>query len=245
MRDVVITGRGIISPAGRGVEAAWNGVLAAESAAAVDDRLVEAGTPVTLACRVPDFDPDAEFGRGTTRRMDRYTHLALAAAADALLDAGLVDGAAFGDGLLASVDRDRVGILLGSGIGGAETWAAEYPNYLERGPGRVSPMFIPKMLSNTAAGVVSMRSGARGPNMTVNTACAAGASAIHIARDLIRHRPGRRGHGRRSRGRDHRPGGLGIRADGRPDQERRSRPRRRVPSTSTATGSSWGRAPPS
>lgn len=186
MRDVVITGRGIISPAGRGVEEAWQGVLAAKSAAAVDERLVEAGTPVTLACRVPDFDPDAEFGRGTTRRMDRYTHLALAAAADALLDAGLVDGAAFGDGLLSSVDRDRVGILLGSGIGGAETWASEYPNYLDRGPGRVSPMFIPKMLSNTAAGVVSMRSGARGPNMTVNTACAAGASAIHIARDLIR-----------------------------------------------------------
>ncbi|HKJ55698.1 MAG TPA: beta-ketoacyl-[acyl-carrier-protein] synthase family protein [Nitriliruptoraceae bacterium] len=186
MRDVVITGRGIISPAGRGVEDAWKGVLAAVSAAAVDERLVEAGTPVTLACRVPDFDPDAEFGRGTSRRMDRYTHLALAAAADALFDAGLVDGPGFGDGLVAGVERDRVGVLIGSGIGGAETWASEYPNYLDRGPGRVSPMFIPKMLSNTAAGVVSMRSGARGPNMTVNTACAAGASAIHIARDLIR-----------------------------------------------------------
>lgn len=186
MRDIVITGRGIISPAGRGVEQAWQRVLSATSAAAVDERLVEAGTPVTLACRVADFDPDAEFGRGTTRRMDRYTHLALAAAADALLDAGLVDGAAFGDGLLASVNPDRVGVLMGSGIGGAETWSAEYPNYLERGAGRVSPMFIPKMLSNTAAGVISMRSGARGPNMTVNTACAAGASAIHIARDLIR-----------------------------------------------------------
>jgi len=186
MRDVVITGRGIISPAGRGVEDAWKGVLAAVSAAAVDERLVEAGPPVTLACRVPDFDADAEFGRGTSRRMDRYTHLALAAAADALLDAGLVDGPGFGDGLVASVERDRVGVLIGSGIGGAETWASEYPNYIDRGPGRVSPMFIPKMLSNTAAGVVSMRSGARGPNMTVNTACAAGASAIHIARDLIR-----------------------------------------------------------
>lgn len=186
MRDVVITGRGIISPAGRGVEQAWQGVLSATSAAAIDERLVEAGTPVTLSCRVPDFDPDAEFGRGTTRRMDRYTHLALAAAADALLDAGLVDSPSFGEGLVADVNRDRVGVLMGSGIGGAETWSAEYPNYLERGAGRVSPMFIPKMLSNTAAGVISMRSGARGPNMTVNTACAAGASAIHIARDLIR-----------------------------------------------------------
>ena len=187
MSDIVITGRGIISPAGRGVEDAWQGILAAKSAARVDDLLVDAGTAVTLACRAPDFDPDAEFGRGTSRRLDRYTHLALVAAADALADAGLVVGeGAFGDGLVADVDRDRVGVLLGSGIGGAETWASEYPNYLERGPGRVSPMFIPKMLSNTAAGVISMRSGARGPNMTVNTACAAGASAIHLGRDLIR-----------------------------------------------------------
>jgi beta-ketoacyl-acyl-carrier-protein synthase II len=187
MSDIVITGRGIISPAGRGVEDAWQGILAAKSAARVDDLLVDVGTPVTLACRVPDFDPDAEFGRGTSRRLDRYTHLALVAAADALADAGLVAGdGPFGEGLVADVEADRVGVLLGSGIGGAETWASEYPNFIERGPGRVSPMFIPKMLSNTAAGVISMRSGARGPNMTVNTACAAGASAIHLGRDLIR-----------------------------------------------------------
>jgi 3-oxoacyl-[acyl-carrier-protein] synthase II len=76
-------------------------------------------------------------------------------------------------------------VLLGSGIGGAETWQDEYPRYLDKGPGRVSPMFVPKMLSNTAAGTVAIRTGARGPNLTVNTACAAGASAIHVARDLI------------------------------------------------------------
>jgi 3-oxoacyl-[acyl-carrier-protein] synthase II len=75
---------------------------------------------------------------------------------------------------------------MGSGIGGAETWAEEYPRYLAKGPGRVSPMFVPKMLSNTAAGTIAIRSGARGPNMTVNTACAAGASAIHLGRDLLR-----------------------------------------------------------
>ncbi|MBY5164209.1 beta-ketoacyl-[acyl-carrier-protein] synthase family protein [Salsipaludibacter albus] len=189
MTDVVITGRGIICPAGRGVADAWQGILSAKSAAAPHPTFTTDDTPVTLVCQAPEFDPDAEFGRGTSRRLDRYTHLAMVAAAEALADAGLLadgDDAAFGGGLVDEVDRDRVGMLLGSGIGGAETWASEYPNYLERGPRRVSPMFIPKMLSNTAAGVLSMRSGARGPNMTVNTACAAGASAMHIGRDLIR-----------------------------------------------------------
>lgn len=186
MIDVVITGLGLLTPAGRGVADSWNGVLAGKVSAAQHERLVAAGAPVTIACSVPDFDPDAELGRGSRRRLDRYSQLALIAAAEALEEAGLtVPGDdPFGDGVV--VDPDRVGVLLGSGIGGAETWDEEYPNYLTRGPGRVSPLFIPKMLSNSAAGAIAIRSGARGPNMTVNTACAAGASAIHLARDLIR-----------------------------------------------------------
>ncbi len=183
MTDVVITGLGIISPGARGLDDAWAGALAGRTAAAVDERLVEMGTPVTLACRVPAFDPDAELGRGSARRLDRFTHLAAIAAREAIAHAGL---ASEEDEQLAGADPDRTGVLFGSGIGGAETWASEYPNYLEKGPKRVSPMFVPKMLSNTAAGTVAIRSGARGPNMTVNTACAAGASAIHLGRDLIR-----------------------------------------------------------
>ncbi len=186
--DIVVTGLGAVTPAGRGVADAWEGVLAGKAAAALDPALTEAETPVTLSCRVPAFDADAELGRGTRRRLDRYTQLALLAAAEAMADAGLVEpveGEAYGAGLPAEL-RDRVGLLLGSGIGGAETWDSEYPNYLERGPARTSPLFIPKMLSNTAAGTIAIRSGARGPNMTVNTACAAGASAIHVARDLLR-----------------------------------------------------------
>ena len=185
---IVVTGLGAVTPAGRGVADAWEGVLAGKAAAALDPALDAAGSPVTLACRVPAFDPDAELGRGTKRRTDRYTQLALLAAAEALAHAGLVEpteddpyGAGVDDAL-----RDRVGLLLGSGIGGAETWDSEYPNYLDRGPSRTSPLFIPKMLSNTAAGAIAIRAGARGPNMTVNTACAAGASAIHVARDLLR-----------------------------------------------------------
>ncbi len=184
--DVVVTGIGLVTPAGIGANASWEGVVAGKAAAAHDQALAEEDTPVTIACRVLAFDPDAELGRGSARRLDRFTHLALLAAREALADAGLVDAETDPFALTGSVDRDRVGILLGSGIGGAETWAEEYPRYLDKGPQRVSPMFVPKMLSNTAAGTIAIRSGARGPNMTVNTACAAGASALHLGRDLIR-----------------------------------------------------------
>ena len=183
MSEVVVTGMGLISPAGRGLAGAWQGALSGKTGAVVDDDLVAMGTPVTICCRVPSFDPDAELGRGAARRLDRFTHLAVIAAREALHHAGLSEG---DEESITAADPDRTGVLLGSGIGGAETWASEYPNYLEKGPRRTSPMFIPKMLSNTAAGTVAIRSGARGPNMTVNTACAAGASAIHLGRDLIR-----------------------------------------------------------
>ncbi len=183
MTRIVVTGIGIISPAGRGLADAWAGALAGVTAAAVDDELVSMGTPVTLTCRVPAFDPDAELGRGAARRLDRFTHLATIAAREAAADAFLTEG---DDERIVRADPDRTGVVLGSGIGGAETWQEEYPRYLGKGPGRVSPMFVPKMLSNTAAGTVAIRSGARGPNLTVNTACAAGASAIHVARDLLR-----------------------------------------------------------
>jgi len=179
---IVVTGLGMLSPSGRGVDAAWDGVVSGKTAAAVDDELVAMGTPVTISCRVPAFDPDEELGRGTSRRLDRFTHLALIAARDAVLAAGLADGE---DETITAVDPDRVGVLMGSGIGGAESWQDEYPRFLDKGPGRVSPMFVPKMLSNTAAGTIAIRTGARGPNMTVNTACAAGASAVHVGRDML------------------------------------------------------------
>jgi beta-ketoacyl-acyl-carrier-protein synthase II len=179
---VVVTGIGLVTPAGRGLAAAWEGVLAGKPAAATDEDLVAAGTPVTTACRVPPFDADAELGRGSSRRLDRFTHLALLAASEAIAHAGLSDG---DRDTIVGTDADRVGIIVGSGIGGAETWQDEYPRYLDKGPGRVSPMFVPKMLSNTAAGTIAIRTGARGTNLTINTACAAGASSLHVARDLI------------------------------------------------------------
>jgi 3-oxoacyl-[acyl-carrier-protein] synthase II len=147
--DIVVTGFGAISPAGRGFEASWQNVLAAKTGAASDQLLVDEGISVTISCRVPAFDPDEELGRGSSRRLDRFTHLALLAAREAVGHAGLTgDDDAFS---IVGTDPDRVGIVLGSGIGGAETWAEEYPRYIDKGPGRVSPMFIPKMLSNTGA----------------------------------------------------------------------------------------------
>ncbi len=186
-RDVVVTGMGAITPAGRGVSATWEGVLAGVSRATHDERLAAAGAPVAVSCRAPAFDVDAELGRGSMRRLDRFTHLALIAAREALAQAGLVDPAADGDpDVIVAVDPDRAGVVIGSGIGGGEAWEAEYARLTAEGPTRVSPLFVPRMLSNTAAGSIAIRTHARGPNLTVNTACAAGASAIHVARDLVR-----------------------------------------------------------
>jgi 3-oxoacyl-[acyl-carrier-protein] synthase II len=181
-RDVVITGMGAITPAGRGVEATWQGVLAGRSCARQDERLAAAGATVAVSCRAPELDPDAELGRGSARRLDRFTHLALVAMREAIAQARLV-----GDDpdVVTAVDPDRIGVVIGSGIGGAESWEDEYARLTAQGPGRVSALFVPRMLSNTAAGTIAIRTHARGPNLTVNTACAAGASAIHVGRDLL------------------------------------------------------------
>ena len=181
--DIVITGMGAITPAGRGVAATWEGVLSGVTTAAHDERLAAAGAPVAISCRAPAFDADSELGRGASRRLDRFTHLALFAMREATAQAGLVDD---DPDALHGVDADRVGVVIGTGIGGGETWESEYARLTAEGPERVSPLFVPRMLSNTAAGTIAIRTGARGPNLTVNTACAAGASAIHVARDLVR-----------------------------------------------------------
>jgi len=181
--DVVVTGMGAITPAGRGVAATWQGALAGLATASHDERLAASGAPVAISCRTPAVDVEAELGRGSVRRLDRFTHLAVIAAREALAQAGLV-----GDDpdVIVAVDPDRTGVVIGSGIGGGESWESEYARLAAEGPARISPLFVPRMLSNTAAGTIAIRTHARGPNLTVNTACAAGASAIHVGRDLIR-----------------------------------------------------------
>jgi len=181
--DVVVTGMGAITPAGRGVEATWKGALAGVATATMDEQLAAAGATMAISCRVPDIDVDAELGRGSVRRLDRFTHLAVFAAREAIAQAGLVGE---DPDVIDAIDPDRAGVVIGTGIGGGESWEKEYARLTAEGPTRVSPLFVPRMLSNTAAGTIAIRTHARGPNLTVNTACAAGASAIHMGRDLIR-----------------------------------------------------------
>lgn len=177
--DIVVTGVGLVTPAGRGAAEAWAGVLAGAPAAGPDPELEAAGIPVTISCRVPAFDADAELGRGASRRLDRYVHLALLAGREAVESAGLK----LGD------DADpeltgRVGIVLGCGIGGVLSWEEQHANFIQGR--RVSPLLIPRMLSNMAPGQLAIEFGTHGPNFAVNTACAAGATAVHVARDLLR-----------------------------------------------------------
>ena len=180
--DIVVTGIGLITPAGRGVDASWKIVAEGTPTAATDQNLVDAGVPVTISCRVPDFDPDEELGRGASRRLDRFAHLALLAAAEAVDSAGLPRED--GEGHVAAELADRVGVVLGCGIGGVHSWEEQHQSFLEKS--RVSPFMIPKMLSNMAAGQIAIDYGIRGPNLTVNTACAAAATALHTARDLLK-----------------------------------------------------------
>ncbi|MDP8960219.1 MAG: 3-oxoacyl-ACP synthase, partial [Actinomycetota bacterium] len=177
--DIVVTGVGLVTPAGRGTEASWAGVLDGAPAAGPDAELEAAGIPVTISCRVPTFDADTELGRGASRRLDRYVHLALLAGREAVESAGLKLGDD-ADPELAG----RVGIVLGCGIGGVISWEEQHANFLEGR--RVSPLLIPKLLSNMAPGQLAIEFGTHGPNFAVNTACAAGATALHVARDLLR-----------------------------------------------------------
>jgi 3-oxoacyl-[acyl-carrier-protein] synthase II len=175
--EVVITGLGAIGPGARGVETLWQVVLAGKAMAQHDAKLEAAGTSVTISCRAPSFDADAELGPKASRRLDRYSQLALLAVNEAVDHARLeTDGP----------EPGRLGVVVGTGGGGFETWESEYRRYLSSGPSRISPLALPKALANTAAGLIAMRLGAQGPNLTVNTACGSGASAILVAREMIR-----------------------------------------------------------
>jgi beta-ketoacyl-acyl-carrier-protein synthase II len=172
---IAVTGLGLLSAAGKGVAASWEGVLAGVSPAAPDPNL--AGIPVDFSCRVPDFDATAELGRKAARRLDRFVQLGIVAAREAVADAGLDPG---------SWDGPRVGVVIGCGMGGAETWEAQHRRLLEHGPERVSPLLIPMLVPNMVAGQLGIELRATGPNLVTATACASGATAIGVARDMLR-----------------------------------------------------------
>jgi 3-oxoacyl-[acyl-carrier-protein] synthase II len=146
--QVAITGLGLVTPAGIGVESSWQGVLSGVSAAAKDPNLE--GIAVDISCRVPGFDAAALLGPKHARRLDRFVQLAVVAGREAVADAGLDPE---------TWDGARVGVVLGCGMGGAATWETQHRRMLEHGPGKVSPMLIPMLVPNMVAGQLAMDSG--------------------------------------------------------------------------------------
>ena len=174
-RRVVITGMGAITPLGTGVEKFWAGIKANKLGISFIDMFDTDRTGVKIAGIVRDFNEEDYYGvegcfeKKEARHMDRFTKYAVVAAHEALTDAGTD---------LRDLDPYRVGVLVGSGIGGIDLTLSEYEKYLERGPGRMSAFYIPMMISNMAAGTISMKTGFRGANFDITTACATGTHSI-------------------------------------------------------------------
>ncbi|MDR0381511.1 MAG: beta-ketoacyl-ACP synthase II [Oscillospiraceae bacterium] len=176
MDRVVVTGIGVVSPVGLGAKVFWDNLLAGVCGIVPITRFDTTGYKAKLAGEVNDFRAEEFMDKREARRMDRYCQFAVAAARMAVTDAA-ADFAA---------DADTVGAYIGSGIGGILTLEAEHQKLLERGPGRVSPFFIPMMISNMASGVVSMIFGIRGASLCQVSACASGAHAVGEAFLAIR-----------------------------------------------------------
>jgi 3-oxoacyl-[acyl-carrier-protein] synthase II len=165
-RRVAVTGLGVVSCCGIGADAFFEAL---------------SGPAPEGERRVQGFDGSAWFGAKELRRTDRFAQFSLAAAAMAIEDAGGLDAGAGG----VRADRDRTGVIFGTGVGGLETLQAQFAVLFSKGPDRVSPFFVPMMMGNAGAAAISMRYGLRGPCETVVTACAAGTQSIGNAYRLI------------------------------------------------------------
>ena len=174
-RRVVVTGVGMLSAVGAGREATWQALLAGTNGIHAITRVETADLPTRVAGEVPDFDLSTYLDRKEAKRMDRFTHLAVMAAGEAIEHSG-IDIAA---------DADEIGCMIGSGIGGMETLEQEFKVFFEK-PTRVSPFLVPMFIPDMAAGQTSIRFGLRGPNFNTVSACASGADAIGTAFETIR-----------------------------------------------------------
>ncbi|MGE7273200.1 beta-ketoacyl-ACP synthase II [Brevibacillus panacihumi] len=177
MERVVITGMGVISPLGNTVESFWSGLVQGASGISRIDTFDVSRQKSKIAGLVRDFDADALLGRKEARRMDRFCQFALAAAKQALEDSRIS---------LEEVDRERLGIYVGSGVGGIQTLLEQDAMLRDRGPERVSPFLVPMMISNMAAALISITFGAMGPTLSPVTACSIGNTSIGEAFRLIR-----------------------------------------------------------
>ncbi|MFJ5302641.1 beta-ketoacyl-[acyl-carrier-protein] synthase family protein [Streptomyces sp. NPDC088350] len=173
--DVVVTGVGLVTPAGIGADATWRGMLDGRPTAATDPELAD--LKVDFTCRVPGFDAGRLLGRSRAWRLDRVTQLALVGAREAVADAGLDTG-----------DRDptRVAVVLGVGSNSLERYPQEFGRLNARRAERISPLAIVRSVPSMVPAEVALDLGARGPSLSVATACASGTTALGIARDLLR-----------------------------------------------------------
>jgi len=175
-RRVVITGLGIISPVGTGIEKFWSNLLEGQSGIGPITRFDASELPTRIAGEVKDFQVDNYIDKKEARRMDLFTQYAVAAAKMAIEDSGMD---------LCQVDLNRMGVILGSGIGGIATMEDQCKVLINKGPNRTSPFMVPMMIVNMAAGQISIHLGAKGPNITVVSACASGTNAVGDAFKLI------------------------------------------------------------
>jgi len=177
-RRVVVTGIGALTPIGNTRDAYWNALVAGTSGAAPITYFDASKFKTQFACEVKGFDPLAHFDRKEMRKMDRFTQYAMVAADEAVQDAGLN---------LDTVDKSKIGVIWGSGIGGLETFQNEVLNFADGdGTPRFNPFFIPKMIADIAPGMISIKYGFRGPNFATVSACASSANAIIDALNYIR-----------------------------------------------------------
>jgi 3-oxoacyl-[acyl-carrier-protein] synthase II len=178
-RRVVVTGMGALTPVGNDVASTWHALLSGASGAANITKFDASSFPVRFACELKGFDPLQYMDRKEAKRADWYTQYAVAAAVQAMRDAGLENGAIG--------DPDRIGVIVGSGIGGLKSFEEQHDVYRERGQTKISPFFIPMFIADIAAGIVSMRFNAKGPNYATVSACATSAHAIGDAYRTIQY----------------------------------------------------------
>lgn len=177
-RRVVITGIGALTPVGKSAPDFWNGLLSGKSGVRVIDQFDTTDFPTKFAAQLEDYTPTDYFERKEARRLDLVAQYALVASEEALEDSG-VD--------LEGIDKDRVAVIVGTGIGGMRTFYEQSIAFHERGPRGVSPFFIPMLIPDIVAGQISIKYGFRGPNFCAVSACATGSHNIGIAYDMIKY----------------------------------------------------------
>ncbi len=175
-RRVVVTGMGAVTAIGIGVDAFWDGVVNGRNGIKPITLIDTERHSVKFAGEVSDFDPLATIDKREAKRMDRFTQFAVVASDEALANSGLK---------ITEENADRVGVIIGVGVGGLQTWEDQHDRFIAGGPDRVSPLLIPMMIPNMAAGHVSIRTGARGPNTATVSACTSSAHALGVAYDFI------------------------------------------------------------